>query len=69
MLIMHHSKTDISTGLDFARIATLLISSVIPHNTAGIIEFSTALLCMLLTFWGQNVYRNSVVGNFATTFF
>ena len=52
-----------------ARVAILLISAVIPHNTAGITEFSTALLCMVLTFWGQNVYRNSVLGNFATAFF
>ena len=52
-----------------ARVATLLISAVIPHNTAGIIEFSTALLCMVLTFWGQNVYWSSVVGNFAAAFF
>ena len=50
------------------RVATLLISAVIPHNTAGIIEFSTALLCMVLTFWGQNVYQNSVVRNFAAAF-
>ena len=53
----------------FARVAILLTSAVIPHNTAGIIEFSTALLCMVLTFWGQNVYRSSVVRNFATAFF
>ena len=52
-----------------ARVATLLISAFINHNTAGIIEFSTALLCMVLTFWGQNVYRNCAERNFATSFF
>ena len=51
------------------RVTTLMISAVIPNNTPGIIELATAVLCMLLTFWGQNVYRNSVVGNFATAFF
>ena len=52
-----------------ARVATLLTSAIIPQITVGIIEFSTALLCMVLTFWGQNVYHNSVVGNFSTAFF
>ena len=52
-----------------ARVAILLISTFIHENTAGIIELVTALLCMVLTFWGQNVYRNSVVGNNATAFF
>ena len=53
-----------------ARVATLLISAIISQNTtAGIIEFSTALMCMVLTFWGQNVYQNSVIGNFSTAFF
>ena len=51
-----------------ARVAILLISTFIHENTAGIIELVTALLCMVLTFWGQNVYRNSVVGNNATAF-
>ena len=52
-----------------ARVAILLISTFIHENTAGIIELATALLCMVLTFWGQNVYRNSLVGNYATAFF
>ena len=50
------------------RAANLLISSSIPDNTTGIVEFSTAILCVLLTFWGQNVYRSSAVGIFGTAF-
>ena len=50
------------------RAANLLISSIIPDNTTGIVEFSTAILSILLTFWGQKVYRNSAVGTFGTAF-
>ena len=50
------------------RAANLLISASIPKNTAGIVEFSTAILCILLTFWGQNVYRSNAVRHFGTTF-
>ena len=52
-----------------ARVATLLTSAFIRENTAGIIEFSTAVLCMVLAFWGQNVYQGSFMGKFATSFF
>ena len=31
-------------------------------------EFSTAILSILLTFWGQKVYRSSAVGTFGTAF-
>ena len=50
------------------RAANLLISASIPDNSAGIVEFSTAILSILLTFWGQKVYRSSAVGTFGTAF-
>ena len=51
-----------------ARAANLLISASIPDNTTGIVEFFTAILSILLTFWGQKVYRSSAVGTFGTPF-
>ena len=50
------------------RVANLLISASIPDNTTGITEFSTAIICIILTFWGRNVYHSSAVGTFGTTF-
>ena len=50
------------------RAANLLISAIIPDNTTGIVEFSTAILSILLTFWGQKVYRSIAVGTFGTGF-
>ena len=50
------------------RAANRLISASIPDNTAGIVEFSTAILSILLTFWGQKVYRSNAVGTFGTAF-
>ena len=50
------------------RAAYLLISAIIPDSTTGIVEFSTAILSILLTFWGQKVYRSSAVGTFGTAF-
>ena len=50
------------------RAANLLISAIIPDNTTGIVEFSTAILSVLPTFWGQKVYRSSAVGTFGTAF-
>ena len=50
------------------RAANLLISATIPNNTTGIIEFSTTILSILLTFWGQKVYHSSTVGTFGTAF-
>ena len=51
-----------------ARAANLLISASIPDSTTGVVEFSTAILSILLTFWGQKVYRSSAVGTFGTAF-
>ena len=45
-----------------------MISASIPDNTTGIIEFSTAIICIILTFWGRNVYHSSAVGIFGTAF-
>ena len=50
------------------RAANVLISAIIPDNTTGIFEFSTAILSILLTFWGQRVYRSNAVGTFGTAF-
>ena len=50
------------------RAANLLISAIIPDNNTGIVEFSTAILSVLLTFWGQKVYCSSAVGTFGTAF-
>ena len=48
------------------RAANLLISASISDTTTGIVELSTATLSILLTFWGQKVYRSSAVGTFGT---
>ena len=50
------------------RAAHLLISASIIDNTTEIVEFSTAVLCILLTFWAQKVYCCSSVGTFGTAF-
>ena len=50
------------------RAANLLISASIPDSTTGFVEFFTAILSILLTFWGQKVYHSSAVGTFGTAF-
>ena len=50
------------------RAANLLISAIIPQNSARVVEFSVAVSSMLL-FWGQNVYRSSAVGIFSAALF
>ena len=50
------------------RAANLLISAIIPDNTTGVVEFSTAILCIVLTSWVQKVYCSSAVGTFGTAF-
>ena len=52
------------------RAAKLVIASIVTNNTTGnpIVEFSTAILSILLTFWGQKVYSSSAVGLFGTAF-
>ena len=49
------------------RVSNVLISAG-TSDTAEIVEFSTAILSILLTFWGQNVYRSIAVGTFGTAF-
>ena len=50
------------------RAAYLLISASIPESTTELVEFSTAILCILLTLWGQIVYCSRAVGTFGTAF-
>ena len=50
------------------RAAYLLISAIIPDNTTELVEFSTAILCILLTLWGQIVYCSRAVWTFGTAF-
>ena len=50
------------------RAAYLLISAIIPDRTTDLVEFSTALLCILLTLWGQIVYCSRAVWTFGTAF-
>ena len=50
------------------RAAYLLISVIIPDSTTELVEFSTALLCILLTLWGQIVYCSRAVWTFGTAF-
>ena len=50
------------------RAAYLLISAIIPDSTTGIVAFSTAICCILLTSWVQKVYCSSAVGTFGTSF-
>ena len=50
------------------RAAYLLISAIIPDSTTELVEFSTALLCILLTLWGQIVYCSRAVWSFGTAF-
>ena len=52
----------------FVRVANLLISESIPDNNNAIVEFSTAILCILLTSWVQKAYCSSAVGTFGTAF-
>ena len=51
------------------RAANLLISAIIPQNSARVVEFSVAVSSMLLSFWGRNVYRSSAVGIFSAALF
>ena len=55
-------------GLLLVRAAYLLISAIIPDSTTELVEFSTAILCILLTLWGQVVYCSRAVGTFGTAF-
>ena len=50
------------------RAAYLLISAIIPDSTTDLVEFSTAILCILLTLWGQIVYCSRAVWTFGTAF-
>ena len=50
------------------RVANLLISESIPDNTNGVVEFSTAILSILLISWVQKVYCSSAVRIFGTAF-
>ena len=50
------------------RAAYLLISAIIPDSTTELVEFSTAILCILLTLWGQIVYCSRAVWTFGTAF-
>ena len=50
------------------RAANLVISATIPDESGGIVEFSTAILSILLGFGSQRVYRSSAVGIFGTAF-
>ena len=50
------------------RAAYLLISAIIPDSTTELVEFSTAMLCILLTLWGQIVYCSRAVWTFGTAF-
>ena len=50
------------------RAANLVISASIPDESGGIVEFSIALLSILLSFGSQRVYRSSAVGIFGTVF-
>ena len=50
------------------RAAYLLISAIISDSTTELVEFSTAILCILLTLWGQIVYCSRAVWTFGTAF-
>ena len=50
------------------RAAYLLISAIIPDSTTELVEFSTAILCILLTLWVQIVYCSRAVWTFGTAF-
>ena len=50
------------------RAAYLLISAIIPDSTTDLVEFSTVILCILLTLWGQIVYCSRAVWTFGTAF-
>ena len=64
------SSPDITTGLVFyLSLENLLTSAVIPVDSAKIVVLLIAISSIVLTYWGQNVYRNSAVSNFGTAFF
>ena len=64
------SSPDITTGLVFyLSLEILLTSAVIPVDSAKIVVLLIAISSIVLTYWGQNVYRNSAVSNFGTAFF
>ena len=50
------------------RAAYLLILAIIPDSTTELVEFTTAILCILLTLWGQIVYCSRAVWTFGTAF-
>ena len=45
------------------------MSSVIPSENTRIVVLLIAISSTVPTYWGQNVYHNSAVSNFGTTFF
>ena len=48
--------------------AYLMISAIVPVITTELVEFSTAIFCILITLWGQIVYCSRAVWTFTTAF-
>ena len=51
------------------RAAVLLMSAVIPSENVRIVVLLIAMCSIVLNYWGEHVYCNSVVSNFSTAFF
>ena len=47
----------------------LILSATAPVNSAHVVVFSVAITAVVLTFWGQMVYRNRVISLLHTSLF